>query len=148
MLICSSPQLFAACHVLLRRLMPRHPPYALSSLISRSHSPFPLSASGSRSRSSPLCFRISVSLLTFTKSLSSLLQDPTLVFRVSLFPELRRFHSIFSNTNYSLLSSFAFSRFTLRLLFLLLFLFSCQCASRSRLSGRRPFQRDSLIIIL
>ena len=44
MLICSSPQLFAACHVLLRRLMPRHPPYALSSLISRS----------------PLCSRISV----------------------------------------------------------------------------------------
>ena len=33
MLICSSPQLFAACHVLLRRLMPRHPPYALISLI-------------------------------------------------------------------------------------------------------------------
>ncbi len=33
MLICSSPQLFAACRVLLRRLMPRHPPYALISLI-------------------------------------------------------------------------------------------------------------------
>ena len=32
-LICSSPQLFAACHVLLRRLVPRHPPYALRSLI-------------------------------------------------------------------------------------------------------------------
>ena len=31
-LICSSPQLFAACHVLLRLLMPRHPPYALFSL--------------------------------------------------------------------------------------------------------------------
>ena len=31
--ICNSPQLFAACHVLLRRLVPRHPPYALSSLI-------------------------------------------------------------------------------------------------------------------
>ena len=29
----SSPQLFAACHVLLRRLVPRHPPYALCSLI-------------------------------------------------------------------------------------------------------------------
>ena len=28
-LICSSPRLFAACHVLLRLLMPRHPPYAL-----------------------------------------------------------------------------------------------------------------------
>ena len=33
MFICNSPQLFAACHVLLRRLVPRHPPYALSSLI-------------------------------------------------------------------------------------------------------------------
>ena len=32
-LICSSPQLFAACHVLLRRLVPRHPPYALLRLI-------------------------------------------------------------------------------------------------------------------
>ena len=31
-LICSSPRLFAACHVLLRLLMPRHSPYALISL--------------------------------------------------------------------------------------------------------------------
>ena len=30
--ICSSPQLFAACHVLLRRPVPRHPPCALSCL--------------------------------------------------------------------------------------------------------------------
>ena len=32
--ICSSPQLFAACHVLLRLPVPRHPPYALSCLTS------------------------------------------------------------------------------------------------------------------
>ena len=32
MLMCSSPWLFAACHDLLRLLMPRHPPCALSSL--------------------------------------------------------------------------------------------------------------------
>ena len=32
MLICSSPRLIAACHVLLRLLMPRHSPCALSSL--------------------------------------------------------------------------------------------------------------------
>ena len=32
MSICNSPQLFAAYHVLLRRLMPGHPPYALYSL--------------------------------------------------------------------------------------------------------------------
>ena len=31
--ICFSPQLFAACHVLLRRHVPRHPPLALCSLI-------------------------------------------------------------------------------------------------------------------
>ena len=30
--ICSLPQLFAACHVLLRLLVPRYPPYALCSL--------------------------------------------------------------------------------------------------------------------
>ena len=33
--ICSSPRLFAACHVLLRLLMPRHSPCALSSLTYR-----------------------------------------------------------------------------------------------------------------
>ena len=32
--ICSLPQLFAACHVLLRLLVPRYPPYALCSLTS------------------------------------------------------------------------------------------------------------------
>ena len=32
-LVCSSPWLFAAYHVLLRLLIPRHPPYALFSLI-------------------------------------------------------------------------------------------------------------------
>ena len=32
--ICSSPKLIAACHVLLRLLMPRHSPCALSSLTS------------------------------------------------------------------------------------------------------------------
>ena len=34
-LMCSSPQLIAACHVLLRLLMPRHSPCALSSLTYR-----------------------------------------------------------------------------------------------------------------
>ena len=32
--MCSSPQLFAACHVLLRLPVPRHPPYALIHLTS------------------------------------------------------------------------------------------------------------------
>ena len=31
-IICISPQLFAACHVLRRQISPRHPPYALSIL--------------------------------------------------------------------------------------------------------------------
>ena len=39
--ICSYPQLIAACHVLLRLLMPRHSPCALSSLTSLG-SPFEL----------------------------------------------------------------------------------------------------------
>jgi hypothetical protein len=30
--VCGSPKLIAACHVLHRRPVPRHPPYALSSL--------------------------------------------------------------------------------------------------------------------
>ena len=34
--ICSSPQLFAACHVLLRLPVPRHPPYALYNLTIKS----------------------------------------------------------------------------------------------------------------
>ena len=33
MAVCASPELFAACRVLLRRRMPRHPPCALYSLI-------------------------------------------------------------------------------------------------------------------
>ena len=37
--ICSSPRLFAACHVLLRLLMPRHSPCALSSLTCSPQSP-------------------------------------------------------------------------------------------------------------
>ena len=35
--ICSSPQLFAACHVLLRLPVPRHPPYALLYLTCKVH---------------------------------------------------------------------------------------------------------------
>ena len=33
--VCGSPKLIAACHVLHRLLAPRHPPYALSSLTSK-----------------------------------------------------------------------------------------------------------------
>ena len=37
--ICSSPRLFAAYHVFLRLLVPRHPPYALSCLTVLPHLP-------------------------------------------------------------------------------------------------------------
>ena len=37
---CDSPQLFAACHVLLRLLMPRHSPCALFSLTFLNYAPF------------------------------------------------------------------------------------------------------------
>ena len=42
MLMCSSPRLIAACHVLHRLLMPRHSPCALISLTSSTHTPYPL----------------------------------------------------------------------------------------------------------
>ena len=40
-LMCSSPQLIAACHVLHRLLMPRHSPCALISLTSSEQAPYP-----------------------------------------------------------------------------------------------------------
>ena len=49
--ICSLPQLFAAYHVFLRLLVPRHPPCALSSLTS------------SRKRDISICFQMTGSLL-------------------------------------------------------------------------------------
>ena len=42
--ICSSPKLFAAYHVFHRLLVPRHPPYALSSMTNRSEKRGVLSA--------------------------------------------------------------------------------------------------------
>ena len=49
--ICSSPRLFAACHVLLRLLMPRHSPCALSSLTCSSQSPLRFVSAGCLSAS-------------------------------------------------------------------------------------------------
>ena len=55
---CGSPRLIAACHVLHRLLAPRHPPYALSSLIIKlTQSVFPVRVSlprNLRPASSPL----------------------------------------------------------------------------------------------
>ena len=49
--ICSSPRLFAACHVLRRLLMPRHSPCALSSLTCSSQSPLRFVSAGCLSAS-------------------------------------------------------------------------------------------------
>ncbi len=57
---CGSPRLIAACHVLLRLLLPRHPPCALSSLTTKftrhtqSASGFRLSASAKNQSNTPL----------------------------------------------------------------------------------------------
>ena len=61
-LVCSSPKLFAACHVLHRLLAPRHSPYTLSSLtirnskLTRTHR---LHADGSCDSSMQHCFSTS-----------------------------------------------------------------------------------------
>ena len=77
MLICSSPRLIAACHVLHRLLMPRHSPYALvrlnfllydSMIILGSRSLNCLSFSLS-SRSAELSFRIILTLLRCEKAI-------------------------------------------------------------------------------
>ena len=58
-LVGSSPKLFAATHVLHRLLAPRHPPHALSSLLTSnlsSHARLPADCRNSRPRSRPLLF--------------------------------------------------------------------------------------------
>ena len=52
--ICSSPWLFAACHVLLRLLMPRHSPCALSSLTCSSQSPLRFVSAFAKTPPAPL----------------------------------------------------------------------------------------------
>ena len=56
--ICSSPWLFAAYHVFLRLLVPRHPPYALFCLTSFNRSIDLSKSSPSLSKRLPLCFRL------------------------------------------------------------------------------------------
>ena len=57
--ICSSPRLFAACHVLLRLLMPRHSPCALSSLTCSSQSPLGSVSAFQRKLRPPPCSSLS-----------------------------------------------------------------------------------------
>ena len=51
--ICSSPRLIAACHVFLRRSVPRHPPCALCHLTFGSLTPFGVSPAAARVASQP-----------------------------------------------------------------------------------------------
>ena len=57
--ICSSPRLFAACHVLLRLLMPRHSPCALSSLTCSSQSPLRFVSALAKTPPAPLLLAFS-----------------------------------------------------------------------------------------
>ena len=49
--MCGSPKLIAACHVLLRLLMPRHSPCALISLTSSGQAPYPSLPASPKARS-------------------------------------------------------------------------------------------------
>ena len=105
MLICSSPQLFAACHVLLRRLVPRHPPYALLRLIVSSFLVlFVLSI-----RTEKLCLWISfpqqnIFLVNLCITLSLL--DIFYFFVSSSFPSLKKTVCSCQGTNYRRKSDF------------------------------------------
>ena len=79
----SSPQLFAACHVLLRRLVPRHPPYALCSLIIFSFFSLSIAVFYVKNTSFPA---------SISSKLSCLLLSP----RFSLYPSASSFSSVFS----------------------------------------------------
>ena len=57
MAICASPQLFAAYHVFLRLLVPRHPPCALGRLTSLAFSAFPFASSVMLLGLCLVCFR-------------------------------------------------------------------------------------------
>ena len=56
-LACSSPRLFAACHVLHRRLVPRHPPYALIRLTHKLPSSTAIKSPPSGFNSPPVALR-------------------------------------------------------------------------------------------
>jgi hypothetical protein len=71
---CGSPRLFAACHVLHRLLAPRHPPYALSSLIIKLTQYVVSQGASIRLRSSKLAAVAKLRLSTSSFALS--LADP------------------------------------------------------------------------
>ena len=72
--MCSSPQLIAACHVLLRLPVPRHPPYALSNLTKLSPAPSVGQDFGFTIVNLVKCLVISVEIVRiYPNSLSSLI---------------------------------------------------------------------------
>jgi hypothetical protein len=67
---CGSPRLIAACHVLHRLLAPRHPPYALSSLIIKlTQSVFAVPGSQVSRLASDSCDLVAATFVTTTGSL-------------------------------------------------------------------------------
>ena len=81
MLICSSPKLIAACHVLHRLLMPRHSPCALSSLTSSEQTPYPSPRSKAQGSLIPLLLlskskQVSISFLKPRNGASDMLSAP------------------------------------------------------------------------
>src|SRR5580693_1588686 len=65
---CGSPRLIAACHVLHRLLVPRHPPYALSSLIIKLTQLVPV-RSGARILKDPFLKGLAALLVDFKECL-------------------------------------------------------------------------------
>ena len=84
--ICSSPRLFAACHVLLRLLMPRHSPCALSSLTCSSQSPLGSVSAFAKTSPAPL-------LLAFAENWFSARRDGVRI----LLRVVREFLVLFEN---------------------------------------------------
>jgi hypothetical protein len=70
-----SPQLFAACHVLLRLWLPRHPPYALSSLTINLFEDSKFQDQRSKNRT----FENSLAKIPFTRSSFQFLEPSTLI---------------------------------------------------------------------
>ena len=84
--ICSSPRLIAACHVLLRLLMPRHSPCALSSLTCSSQSPLGSVSAFAKTSPAPL-------LLAFAENWFSARRDGVRI----LLRVVREFLVLFEN---------------------------------------------------
>ena len=72
-IICISPQLFAACHVLRRQISPRHPPYALSILTYVFYLDFCFFFPGERGSLSPGFLQYARKFFSFVKSFLSFL---------------------------------------------------------------------------